>query len=504
MTAKPAIAVTLVLYALALLVLGWWGRRKTRDTTDFFLGGRRLGPLVAAISASASSSSAWTLLSVSGAAYCWGLSAAWLFPACVGGFALNWFLLAPALQRQARASGALTVTQVLAGPSHRPGSRTISLCASLIVLFSFTVYVASQFLGAAKTFASTFGLSTDTSLLLGSTVVVLYTMAGGFWAVSLTDTLQGLLMAAVAILLPAAALVAVGGPIELWQAMGRVEEIRDAGRLVGAGPAVFLSPTRALGPAALGLVLGLLGIGLGYPGQPHVVNRFMALAGDHRTLEHSRRMAMGWALTVYGGMLLTGWCGRVLLAPLADQEVVFIALTRHLFPPVMAGVMLAAVLSAIMSTADSQLLVAGSSVTVDLGLAGRRRVLLHSRLVVILLSTMAVGLAHFGSRQIFAPVLFAWSALGAAFGPLLLVTALRGPVPPRRTLAAMGAGFVLSVAAYSLPPFKGGAAERVFPFLVALLIALGPPGRHWLRRTRTSRILAMEADRSDLHRRNAQ
>ena len=501
MSAPLAIALTLVFYELVLLALGWWGRQRTRNAADFFLGGRRLGPLVAAISASASSSSAWPLLSVSGAAYCWGVSAAWLFPACVGGFALNWFLLAPALQRRARSSDALTVTELLAGPAHRPLSGTIRRCASLIVLFSFTVYVASQFLGAAKTFASTFGLSIGGSLLLGSTVVVLYTMLGGFWAVSLTDTLQGLLMAAVALLLPVAALVAVGGPLELWQAMGRVEEIRLGGKVIGAAPEIFLSPTRALGPAALGLVLGLLGIGLGYPGQPHVVNRFMALAGDHSELRRSRRIAMGWALVVYGGMLLTGWCGRVLLAPLADQELVFVALTRHLFPPVMAGVMLAAVLSAIMSTADSQLLVAGSSVTVDLGLGGGRRIVFHSRLVVVMLSALAVGLAYFGSQEIFAPVLFAWSALGAAFGPLLLITALRGPVAPARTLAAMVTGFALSVAAYSMPALKGGVAERVLPFGIALLIASGPLPWPWSRRGEAKTMAKPEGEEADLRER---
>ncbi len=457
-----AILATLLIYKVALIAIGLISQRRTHDGLDFFLAGRRLGPAVAAISAAASSSSAWTLLGVSGAAYAWGLSALWIFPACVGGFLLNWCFLAPRLRAWSHRTGAVTVTEVLAGPASQQGHAAISTLASVIILLSMGTYVASQFQGAAKTFAETFELSLTHSVLLGSGIVILYTLLGGFWAVSITDTLQGLVMAAASLALPLVALTAVGGPGQL------------ALQLADVSQEGFLSFTRHLPPAAaLGFILGLLGIGIGYPGQPHVVNRFMAMREGNREMARARRIAIGWAVVVYAGMLLLGLCGRVLYPGLADREVVFVTATTSLFPPIVSGVLIAAVLSAVMSTADSQLLVAGSSVTHDLKLGGTssRSLLFRSRVVVLLLSLGAVVGALYGSQQIFSQVLFAWSAMGAAFGPLLLVTVLRGPVPARPTLAAMAVGFALSVLAYSLPETRGGAIERVLPFVVALLIA---------------------------------
>lgn len=465
---ETAVLLTLVLYKIVLLAIGILSRKRTRDGEDYFLGGRKLGPLVASISASASSSSAWTLLGVSGAAYAWGISALWLFPSCVGGFLLNWYLVAPALQRYSRQTGALTVTEVLAGPQNRPLHKPISVVASLIVLVSMGAYVASQFLSAGKTFNETFGLPIATSILIGGSVVVFYTLLGGFWAVSLTDTLQGLMMAATAVLLPVAALVAVGGPSGLWEGLQAVP-------IDG-----YTSPTRHLpAAAALGLIVTYFGIGMGYPGQPHVVNRFMALREGEKVMVQARRLAVGWALIVYSGMLLLGLCGRVLFQELADREVVFVSATNELFPPVLAGIMVAAVLSAIMSTADSQLLVAASAVTHDLKLGGGSTagMLRRSRMVVVLLSFGALGGAIFGSQEIFSSVLFAFTAMGAAFGPALLVTVLRGPVAPSRTLIAMVLGFAISVAAYSYPGTQGTAWERVFPILVGLLVILFPGSR---------------------------
>ena len=465
MARETVVLLTLVFYKIVLILIGLVARRRTHSGVDFFLGGRTLGPFVAAISASASSSSAWVLLGVSGAAYAWGLSALWIFPATAGGYLLNWYFLAPALQRLSHRTGAVTVTEVLAGPPGSRFNRALTWIASLIILFSLGAYVASQFQGAGKTFSEIFGISLFMSILIGSGVVVLYTLLGGFWAVSLTDTLQGLVMAGTSVILPLAAFIAVGGPSEFWRGMNRIE-------VEG-----YLSLTRGLPPMmGLGFVLGLFGIGLGHPGQPHVVNRFMALKEGESQVVWARWIAVGWATLVYGGMLFLGLCGRILYPSISDREVVFLVAANDLFPAIISGVLLASVLSAIMSTADSQLLVAASSVTYDLRLGGATsaNLLLHSRFVVLLLSLTAMIVALFGNQQIFAPVLFAWTAMGAAFGPLLMVTALRGPVSPVRGLGAMVCGFSLTVLAYSFPETRGGATERVLPFVVALAMILLP------------------------------
>jgi sodium/proline symporter len=465
--AATAILLTLLAYLAVMVGIGVACRGRTRDGTDFYLGGRRLGPVVASLSASASSSSAWTLLGVSGFAYTSGLSAVWLLPGCVGGFVLNWFLLAPALRRISHETGALTSTEVLARAGGESPRRALAAIGSLIILVSLATYVASQFQGAGKTFAETFDVSRTASILLGSGIVVLYTLLGGFWAVSLTDTLQGLVMAVTAIVLPLGALLAIG-PAEL------------TGQLRAVSAEGYLSPWRDLAPAAaIGMAGGLLGIGLGYPGQPHVVNRFMALRSGDAAMRTARTVAVGWAVIVYSGMILLGLCARAAFGDLEDGERAFMRVANELFPPVVAGVMIAAVLSAVMSTADSQLLVAASAVTHDLGLGGHGRagMLRRARLVVLGLSAAAVAAALLVEESIFSRVLFAWSSMGSAFGPLLLVTALRGPVSPRATMASMLLGFGLSVGAYAARQLGligdwAGVLERVVPFAVALLVAL--------------------------------
>lgn len=455
MSESFAIAATLVAYKIVLLVIGVVASRRTRDAADFYLAGRRLGAWVASLSASASSSSAWSLLGVSGAAYAWGLGALWIFPACLLGFVINWVWIAPALRRTSADTGAITLTEVLAGPGEQ--GRAVRVLASSIIALSLLAYVASQFLGAGQTFAETFGWSLQTSVLVGAGIVVLYTLMGGFWAVSVTDTLQGLVMVGAAVTLPLVALLEVGGVEALWNGMRAIDEPGYADAFRGL-----------TGPAAFGFVLGILGIGLGYPGQPHVVNRFMAMPDD-ATVARGRTIALGWAVLIYGGMLLVGWSARILLPELARAEDAFVALTQSSFPPVIAGVMLAAVLSAIMSTADSQLLVAASAFSHDLGHGGPG--VGRARLVVLALSLGAVGAALWGDATIFERVLFAWTAMGAAFGPLLLVILSGRDVSTLGRFGAMSTGFVGAVVAYAIPQTHGTAWERVAPFVLAYLVA---------------------------------
>lgn len=466
MTRGQAILATLIAYNAALVAMGLWASRRTRDESDFFLGGRRLGAWVAGLSASASSSSAWTLLGVSGAAYAWGLSALWLFPATLMGFLINWIWVAPRLMRLSRERGSLTLTEFLAGdPAGRLYPATIRLCSGAI-LVAFMFYIASQFQGAGHAFASSFGLSSTVSIVVGAAIILLYTLLGGFWAVSVTDTLQGGLMALAAIILPVAALTHLGGFGEL------AEGLRAAAGDSGA------SLTREYrGVLGLAFVLGTLGIGLGYPGQPHVVNRFMALR-DSKALAQGRAIAVVWAVIIYSGMLLVGLCARALWAELPDGEQVIFHSANATLSPVLAGLVVAAVLSAIMSTADSQLLVAASSVSWDLRRAARQQAaeggggLSASRVVVVVLSLVAMTLAILAPAAIFSRVLFAWHALGSAFGPVLVLRLAGYRLDGRGALASIAAGFGLTVVFHLLPDTPGDWMERLLPLIVAFALAL--------------------------------
>ena len=272
-------------------------------------------------------------------------------------------------------------------------------------------------------------------------------------------------MAATAIVLPVAAMVAVGGPDGLIS--GLEADNADALNHVGF--------------ATAGFVAGTLGIGLGYPGQPHVVNRLMALRDD-RSLRIGRMIAISWAVVIYSGMIVLGLCGRVMVDQLADGEQVFFALANSLFHPAVAGLMIAAVLSAIMSTADSQLLVVASSVahdwfggTADSGstVSGEQvSRLSRARRVVLVLSVVAILLATLAPATIFDRVLFAWHAVGSALGPVLILLLAGFRIRPRYLVAAIWVGFGLTVVLHWFPNTPGDWLERLIPFVAAGIIAV--------------------------------
>lgn len=452
---------TLIFYQVLLLGIGWWASKRTGDNEDFYLGGRKLGAAVAALSASASSSSAWSLLGVSGAAYAWGLPAIWLIPSTLLGFFINWFWVAPRLWQSSRDSQALTLTEFLAGPPGDPARKTIMRIGAGVILFSFTFYIAAQFQAAGHTFAGALNMDPTTAIALGAAIVLAYVMLGGFWAASITDSLQGILMAVSAIVLPLIALIAIGGPGVLFSSL----------TADGLSPIELWTRQESLA-AGIGFVIGLAGIGLGYPGQPHVVNRFMAME-EKKAIPTARLIAIVWAVIIYTGMVLLGWCGRILVSTLGDGEQVLFALATLLLPSILAGIMVSAILSAIMSTADSQLLVAASSVSHDIrdGKTTTQAALRRARWVVLFIGLAAVALAVLSPQAIFSRVLFAWQALAAAFGPLLIITLWRGPVDPNWRIAAMSSGFVLTVILNWTTDTPGDIAERYIPMLTALILA---------------------------------
>jgi len=257
---------TLILYKLVLICIGWWASKRTNSSDDFFLAGRGLGPVVAALSYSSSAASAWVLLGLTGIAYQYGVSTIWVALGSITSMFVVWFWLAPRLMRFSREHDYITLTEVVAHQSTGAARKAIIYLSTFIIVASFTVYVAAQFQGAGNTFASTFELSMTSSIVLGAFIIMVYTLLGGFWAVSVTDAVQGSLMAIAAVFMPIAAYIAVGGFSGLIE--GLVEHGNSSHFSLSANNGLLF---------ALGVILGGLSIGFGTYGQPHLMARIMAL-----------------------------------------------------------------------------------------------------------------------------------------------------------------------------------------------------------------------------------
>ena len=439
-------------YQCLLLAVGLWASRRTHSSSDFFLGGRKVGPWVTGISYSASASSAWTLLGVSGAAFAIGPSVIWVALGSLSGMVVAWWWIAPRLLEASHQQQLTTFIDYLSAPSESSRSSALVRSAAVIILIAFVFYVAAQFQGAGLAATKVFAVSDTLAILGGALVILIYTWLGGYWAVSLTDTIQGVVMCLAAITLPLGTVISMGG-------FASVIELIGLGNQHNGG-------THAATLSAIGFAIGSLAISLGTFGQPHLMVRFMALK-HHHARRTAARITLIWYLVVFSGMVLTGLVGRGIFDSLNNNEQVFFALSEQVLPPVLAGLLLAAVLSAIMSTADSQLLVCASTLSHDLTdgtLKGSPQVLHRGRWAVFFVVLLAVLVALFLPAPIFSRVLFAWSALGAALGPTLCARLFGWHVPDGVRITGIWTGFGLTVALSLLPNAPGDILERLLPF----------------------------------------
>ena len=459
MSKTTIVIITLVLYKLVLLAIGLWASKRTLNSDDYLLAGRNLGPIVAALSYSSSASSAWTLLGVSGIAYAVGLSSIWVAFGAIAGMLVAWFWIAPRLMASSRLLGQVTPTDFLMeGVSGSLRQPTLWLISGIII-FSFIFYIAAQFQGVGNTFASVFAFSSSKSILLGAFIIMLYTMLGGFWAVSITDALQGFLMLFAAVLLPLIALSEVGGIDGLIK-----------GLQVNGDPSQLSFVASNVGLSALGVALGGLSVGIGTVGQPHLLVRFMALR-DEAALRQARLIAVAWYLFVFMGMWILGLIGFVVHTNIANPESIFLVLTESLLSPVLGAILLAAVLSAILSTADSQLLSVAAVISHDLGLGGRSNTLLVARISVVALVIAAVVVSIYLPDKIFDRVVFAWVALGSAFGPLVFVRLAALSIRSGGVFLSVLVGFSCAVI-FSFVPDIHQFLKRAGPFFLALAVLL--------------------------------
>ncbi|MCH8207759.1 MAG: sodium/proline symporter [Nitrospinae bacterium] len=432
-----AILTVLILYVALMLAIGFAASRRAKSPSQFFLADRNVKEWVTAISSTASSESAWAVLGTVGMAYKEGLSAAWFLPGCLLGYAVNWFFIAEPLRKHSRETGSLTIPDYLED-RFQDKSQALRMLSVAIIFASMMAYVAAQFTAVGKTFDAIFGIPHTLSIPVGGAIIILYTMMGGFLAVAWTDFIQGLIMVAGLVLLSLVALGELGGLGGMAAQVNAVSP-ETLTLMGGKSAAVFF-----------GSAVGLLGIGLGYPGQPHVLTRYMA-AKDSKTIERGVWIAVGWGFLIYSSAILLGVCGNALFPGLEDPEHLFPKAAMSLLPSAVTAVVLTGVLAAIMSTVSAQLLVASSAVAHDVYTKILKRgsdpgkILLISRATVVVLGIGAALIALAETQAVFWFVLFAWSGLGASFGPVILFALYSKTVTRAGAIAGLITGFATTV-----------------------------------------------------------
>jgi sodium/proline symporter len=408
---STAALVTFLAYFMIVLAIGFYCCRSNESIEDYLLGGRRMGALVTAVSAEASDMSGWLLMGLPGAIYLGGMVNTWIAIGLLIGTILNWVLVAGRLRLYTQRTGAITLPRFLEERFGDPTGLLRSLSAVVILIF-FTIYVSSGLVAAGKLFESSFGIPYRASVVVGGLVTVGYTLVGGYRAVCWTDVFQGMLMLAALIIVPIAACIQSGG----------VGPVRAA--MTQKGVPMQLIPNWA-GSTLLGIV-SAMAWGLGYFGQPHILTRFMS-AKSLAKLRKSMLIAIVWVTISLAGAVITGLVGIEMFDNLSggQEEKVFIHMITRVVHPFLAGVMLAAIMAAIMSTIDSQLLVSSSALTEDLrrtsgphGAASRTA--LWGRVCVVVISVIALVLALRPNDTILGIVAYAWGGFGAAFGPVIL------------------------------------------------------------------------------------
>ena len=468
MTASTPLLVTFSAYLLLMVGIGFVAWRLTRDFDDYILGGRSLGGYVTALSAGASDMSGWLLMGLPGALYLSGASEAWIAIGLIVGAWFNWrFVAGPLRVYTEHSENALTLPDYFT-TRFASGGKVLRIVSALVILLFFAVYCASGIVAGARLFESVFGLPYAQALWWGAAATILYTLVGGFLAVSWTDTVQATLMIFALLLTPMVVIVATGG---LGASFTVVDQLDPA----------KLDWFRG-GELGLVGIVSLLAWGLGYCGQPHILARFMA-AESLAVIPNARRIGMTWMILCLLGAIATGFFGIAYFAGhpgsgaeavAANPERVFIELAEALFNPWVAGVLLSAILAAIMSTLSCQLLVCSSALTEDFyhGFvrkhASERELVWVGRTMVLLVALVAIWIARDPESRVLGLVAYAWAGFGAAFGPVVLLSLFWKRMTGIGALAGMVTG-ALVVLAWK---HTGSALYEMVPGFIAAGIAV--------------------------------
>ncbi len=428
--------IAIFLYMAMMVFIGYYSYKKTANLTDYMLGGRSLGPAVTALSAGAADMSGWLLMGLPGAIYLNGLVEAWIAVGLTLGAYFNYLLVAPRLRAYTQVSGdSITIPSFLESRL-KDNSRVLRIVSSVIILIFFTFYVSSGMVAGGKFFNSSFGIDYHIGLLIVSAVVIFYTLFGGFLAVSYTDVVQGVTMFFALLLVPIIGLFVTGGFSETAIS---IQEVNP--QLLN-----FVSG------ASVASILSAVAWGLGYFGQPHIIVRFMAISSV-KELKGARRIGIGWMFLSLFGAVATALIGIAYFqqtgGTLNDAETVFIVLGQIIFHPLIAGIMLAAILAAVMSTISSQLIVTSSALIEDLYKsmiktdASDQRYVFLGRMAVLIVSIVAIILAWPNNESILSIVSFSWAGFGASFGPVILLSLYWRKITTKGALWGMSVGAII-------------------------------------------------------------
>lgn len=470
-----------VLYLALMIVVGAIYAKKNSSSEDYFLGGRNLNGFVAALSAQASDMSGWLLMGLPGSVYAFGTGQIWIAVGLFIGTVCNWLFISKRLRRYTiRANNALTLPTYFENRFHDK-RRVLLLVSSITIVIFFLVYTASALAAGGKLFNLVFGIDYTVAMTVGAAVILVYTFMGGFMAVCTTDFIQGMLMLVGLLAVPLIAMGFVGA--------GNVGDLVEKSNVAGGASAYLNIMYNGAEKHRFIDILSQLAWGLGYMGMPHILVRFMAVK-DEKELSKSKGVAILWVALSLAFACVIGVVGRAYLYPTVleggQSENVFIAMIIDLFTkdiklPIVGGIFLCGILAAIMSTADSQLLVSASSVAEDIykGIlkkdADDKKVLRVSRITVLVIAVLAYIIALDPNSSIMGLVSNAWSGLGSAFGPIVVLSLFWKRTNFQGAVAGIVTG-ALTVIVWDYIPLVGGqtlgAATGLYSLLVGFALSL--------------------------------
>lgn len=478
LTSQICIVAAIAVYLIAMVIIGALYSKRNKSTDDFYLGGRKLGPLVTAMSAEASDMSSYLLMGLPGLAVVYGIAeASWTAIGLAVGTYLNWLIVAKRIRIYSQQLGAVTIPEFFS-KRYKDEARVLSLIAALIIIVFFVPYTASGFSACGKLFSSLFGVDYKPAMIISAVVIVVYTTLGGFSAASMTDLIQSIIMTVALVVVVAFGVSQAGGLNAVIENAGTLP---DYFSLTSTGDG--LGGTKPFGALS---IVSTLAWGLGYFGMPHILLRFMAIE-DSNKLKISRRIASVWVVismviaifigTVGVGLIKAGVIGGDFDGERIIIEISKLLSTHGVFPALVAGVILAGILAATMSTADSQLLAASSSASQDIFVSffkvklSPKMTMLIARVSVIIISVIGVIIALDENSSIFRVVSFAWAGFGASFGPLVLLSLFWKRTTKAGAIAGMVTGGVM-VFVWKYAIAKLGGIFDIYELLPAFVLSL--------------------------------